>query len=116
MSKENVELMDEDIITLYDNEDNPVDFYEVAVVEYEEEFYALLQPVEPLEGLGEDEALIFKMEPKEDDEELYNFVPVESEEVLEAVFNEYLKSAEEGGCDCDDHDCAHCGHNHSDEE
>lgn len=123
-----VELIDEDeVITLYDDDNKPVKFYEVACVEYESEFYALLQPVEAIEGLGEDEALIFKV--REEDEDNDVFEPVTDESVLEAVFNEYLKAvaeAEDGcGCDCgcdecgdkcndDDCDCGcehHCDHN-----
>ncbi|MCH5351686.1 MAG: DUF1292 domain-containing protein [Clostridiales bacterium] len=110
-----VELIDEEeIITLYDDENNPVDFYEVACVEYKGEFYALMQPVEPMEGLGEDEALIFKV--TEQDEENDAFEPVTDESVLEAVFNEYLNAvadAEECGCGCE-HDHCDCEHDHCD--
>ena len=38
---ESVELIEEEVITLYDDNNNAVDFNEVAVVEYEGEFYAL---------------------------------------------------------------------------
>lgn len=110
---EKVELIDDEIITLYDDKDNPVQFHEVARVEYEDEYYALLQPVETMEGLGEDEALIFKLVEQEgEDADL--FVPVEDEAVLEAVFEEYLRAAADCECDCncedgcgDDCDCEH---------
>ena len=107
---ESVELIDEEIITLYDDKNNPVDFNEVAVVEYEGDFYALLQPVEPMEGLGEDEAIIFKIVQKDDETD--EFEPVTDETVLEAVFNEYLKAEAEfeDGCDCCD--CDDCHHDH----
>ena len=123
-----VELIDEDeVITLYDDENNPVDFYEVACVEYQGEFYALMQPVEPMEGLDEDEALIFKV--REQDEDTDAFEPVTDESILEAVFNEYLNAVADAECDCgcehdhccceDDHcDCEHdhcdCEHDHKD--
>ena len=118
----NVELIDDEVITLFDEENNPVDFNVVAVIEYQSEFYALLQPVEHLDGFGEDEAVIFKVIEK--DEETDEFEPVTDESILEAVFNEYLKAeaefADECDCgchhhgqeDCDchhDHDC-HCHH------
>lgn len=123
---ENVELIDEEVITLYDDNNNEVAFNEVAVVEYQGDFYALLQPVEPMEGLGEDEAIIFKVIQKDDETD--EFEPVTDESVLDAVFNEYLKAEAEfadecdcdcgchhgDGCDCDhdDCDCDHddCGH------
>ena len=82
---ENVELIDEEVITLYDENNNPVDFDEVAVVEYMGEFYALLQPIEPMEGLGEDEAIIFKVVQKDDETD--EFEPVTDESILDAVFN-----------------------------
>ena len=104
MDKENVELIDDDIITLYDDNNKPVEFYQVACVEYEDEFYALLQPVEPMEGLGEDEALIFKLVEQEDDDSDL-FVPVEDEELLNAVFDEYLRAVADDACGCGCHDC-----------
>ena len=104
MEKENVELIDDDIITLYDDNNKPVEFYQVACVEYEDEFYALLQPVEPMEGLGEDEALIFKLVEQEDDDSDL-FVPVEDEELLNAVFDEYLRAVADDACGCGCHDC-----------
>lgn len=104
MDKENVELIDDDIITLYDDNNKPVEFYQVACVEYEDEFYALLQPVEPMEGLGEDEAQIFKLVEQEDDDSDL-FVPVEDEELLNAVFDEYLRAVADDACGCGCHDC-----------
>ena len=112
--EENVELIDEEVITLYDDNDNPVDFNEVAVVEYQGDFYALLQPVKPMEGLGEDEAIIFKVIQKDDETD--EFEPVTDESILDAVFNEYLKAEaefmDECDCDCDCDDCHH--HEHED--
>lgn len=118
--EQNVEIIDEEVITLYDDKNNPVDFNEVAVVEYQGDFYALLQPVEPMEGLGEDEAIIFKVVQK--DEETDEFEPVTDEAVLDAVFNEYLKAEAEfeDGCDCGccDDGCEDgcCGHHHHEED
>lgn len=107
---QNVEIIDEEVITLYDDNNNAVDFNEVAVVEYDGDFYALLQPVEPMEGLGEDEAIIFKIVQKDDETD--EFEPVTDEAVLDAVFNEYLKAEAEfaDGCDCCD--CDDCHHDH----
>lgn len=96
---ENVEIFDEEeIITLYDENDNAVDFVEVACVEYEENFYALLQPVEPVEGIGEDEVIICKLEPQDDETEL--ITPLTDEDLMEKVFDAYLKAAADGECGC----------------
>ncbi len=119
--EKDVELIDEDeVITLFDDEGKPVNFYEVACIEYKDEFYALMQPVEPLEGMDEDEALIFKV--REEDEENDVFEPVTDESILDAVFNEYLNAVAEAEghdcsgckhyvdneCDCEEKDCAEC--------
>lgn len=114
-TENDVEIIDEDeVITLYDDDNKPVKFYEVACIEYKGDFYALMQPVEPMEGLGEDEALIFKV--REEDEDNDVFEPVTDENVLEAVFNEYLNAVAEAedGCDCCDCGCDHegCDHDH----
>lgn len=105
MSNENVEFFDdEEIITLYDEDDNPVDFAEVACVEYEGNFYALLQPVEPVEGMEEDEVIICLLEQQEDGTE--NVIPITDEELGEKVFNEYLKAVADE--ECDDEKCGSC--------
>ena len=47
-----VEIFEEDsTITLFDEENNPIEFYEIASIEYDEKFYELLQPVEKVEGI-----------------------------------------------------------------
>ena len=109
---ENVDIIEEDeIVTLYDDNEQPVDFYEVAVVEYENDFYALLEPVEEMEGIEEGEVLIFKLEEQDDGTDM--FLPVDDEELLDKVFEEYLRTAEDCGCGCDEcDDGCDCGHEH----
>lgn len=113
---ENVEIIEDDeIVTLYDDDNQPVDFYEVAVVEYEDDYYALLEPVEEMEGIEEGEVLIFKLEEQDDGTDM--FIPVDDEELLNAVFEEYLRTAEDGcGCGCEDceDECEHEHHCHCD--
>lgn len=110
MENENCEIFDEeDIITLQDEQGNPIKFVEVACVEYEEEFYVLLSPAEEVEGIGEDEVIICKLEDQDDETQL--IVPLEDEELMQKVFDEYLRTAEECGCDCCDDDCD-CEHEH----
>ncbi len=111
MENENCEIFDEDeIITLQDENGNPLKFYEVACVEYEEQYYVLLSPAEEVEGIADDEVVICKLEDQDDDTQL--IVPLEDEQLMEKVFEEYLRTAEECGCDdcdCDDDcDCEDC--------
>lgn len=113
---ESVEIMDEDeIVTLYDDNGEPIDFYEVACVEYEGDFYALLEPVEEMEGVEEGEVFIFKVEESENEDEEDKFIPLEDEALMDAVFEEYLRVAEEEGCGCDCDECGHHDHCHDDD-
>ncbi len=104
MKRDNVEIFeDSNVITLYDDDENPVEFYEIACVELDDKFYGLLQPVEPMEGLGEDEAIIFEIKEGEGEEDM--FLPIGDEKILENVFSEYVKAVS----DMENCDCCHCG-------
>ena len=106
MADEKVQLIDdEEVITLYDDDNNPMDFYEVAVVEYGDDLYALLQPAEEIEGIADDEVVIFRIEEAEGEEDDY-FYPVEDEATQEAVFEEYLRATSDGECDGECEGCA----------
>lgn len=118
--KDNVELYEEDsIIELYDENDNAVSFREIAGVELDGRFFALLQPVEPMDDIGEDEVVIFEYVAGDNSDEK-NLVPLFEEALLERVFNEYLVAVADMECDCDccdcDDDCdddgCDCGHHH----
>ncbi|MCL2862032.1 MAG: DUF1292 domain-containing protein [Firmicutes bacterium] len=87
-----VELFDEEsVITLYDDNNKPIEFLQIAAVEYQEKFYALLQPVIKEEGIGEDEAAIMEYFFDEENEAKI-FQPVFDENLLETVFNIYIKA------------------------
>ena len=110
-----VEIFEENsVITLYNDKDEPIDFYEIASIEYNEKFYELLQPVGKIEGIEEDEAVIFEYV-VEDGSEEKNFIPIYDEELLSNVFEVYLRavadySYDDCGCDC--HSCDECNHGH----
>ena len=55
------EMEKESVITLMTDDGEEVEFLEVAGIAYKDAFYAILQPVELLEGMEEDEALVFKV-------------------------------------------------------
>ncbi|MCL2665691.1 MAG: DUF1292 domain-containing protein [Defluviitaleaceae bacterium] len=109
----NVEIFTEDsVITLYDDENNPIDFFEIASIEFEGKFYELMQPVDEVEGIEEDEAVIFEYTVDEANGDKM-FKPVLDEALLESVFSLYLTASadfESCGCGCDEcgsaHECA----------
>lgn len=84
----------EDIITLMADSGEEIDFYEIASVDYENCTYAILQPVELLEGMEDDEALVFKVT-RCGEEEADKFEIELDDGVIDAVFAEYNKLLDE---------------------
>lgn len=83
----------EGMITLTTSEGEEVDFIEIAGIAYEGKFYLILQPVELLEGMGEDEALVFEVYK---DENGNDKLEIElSDPVIDAVFEEYNRLLDE---------------------
>lgn len=79
-----------DIITLIDEEDNALDFKLVDVMELNNQRYAVLQPCGPNpEGLelGEDEAIIFRLDKDENGEETFSYI--EDDKEWDLVVNTY---------------------------
>ena len=109
-----MEEMEEDgIITLVDESGKEIEFTHIATVEYKDEWYIVLEPNEKVEGMEDGDVVIYKLGIDDEDED--TFIPVEDEDTLQAVFDEFMKLVEEAECDCDDDcdgdcDCDHCKH------
>ncbi|MBQ8145416.1 MAG: DUF1292 domain-containing protein [Clostridia bacterium] len=88
----------EDIITLKSADGENIDFVEIAGIALKGSFYVILQPVELLEGMSDDEALVFKLERLESGEDKYTIVL--EDEIVDAVFEEYYKLLD--NCNPDD--------------
>jgi len=84
---------DDSIIVLYDEEDKAVEFEQIALIPYNEKLYAILKPVKAMDGVGEDEAIVFAFEEDEDEDQI--LVVEESDAVIDAVFDVYNKLIEE---------------------
>lgn len=87
---------DDDIITLTSADGEEIDFVEIAGISLSSGFYAILQPVELLEGMDDDEALVFKVTRLPNGED--NFEIELDDDIVDAVFAEYnrLLDEEEG--------------------
>lgn len=81
-------------IKLYNEENQEVEFEQIALVPIENNTYAILKPVETMEGIADDEALVFVIEEIDDEDCL---VIVEDDAVVDAVFEEYYKMLKEEG-------------------
>lgn len=81
------EFADDDIVTLLSADGEEIDFVEIAGIAHKGSFYAILQPVELIEGMSDDEALVFKVSRTESGEDKFEIEL--DDEIIDAVFAEY---------------------------
>ena len=85
-------------VVLYDNDDKAVRFEQIAiipeVIDGQTRLYAILQPIDTLDGVAEDEALLFRVLTEENDGE-DNVVFEDDFDIAETVFEKYYKLIEE---------------------
>ena len=82
----------EERIYVKDAEGTEIAFEQVAVIDYEESYYAILAPATPLEGVGEDELLIFYI-----DEEKDCLSYVEDDKIIDGVWQIFMSDGEDDG-------------------
>ena len=92
-SIDHMENDEDEIVTLMSAEGEERDFVEVAGIALQNNFYAILQPVELLEGMEEDEALVFKVTKGKDGEDKFEIELDDT--VIDAVFEEYNRLLDE---------------------
>jgi len=84
-------------ISLFDEKGEEVQFEQIAIIPLEEEVYAILKPMTQMEGVGEDEALVFQVVESEDedgnnDDHLDLVADID---VIDKVFDVYNKLMDE---------------------
>lgn len=79
-------------ITMYNEKDEKVLFEQVAVIPMDGKIYAILKPQDEMEGVANDEALVFYVEEREYGSEL--IVETDEEKAIK-VFDEYYKLLDE---------------------
>lgn len=84
---------EDDIVTLQTESGESVDFIEVAGIAYNKNFYVILQPVQLLDGMEDDEALVFKVSRGADGEDKFEIEL--DDEIIDAVFKEYNRLLDE---------------------
>lgn len=97
MEKNAIErLLDENdlgTIVLYDENDKEVEFEQIAIIPLENEVYAILKPVLEMEGVADDEAIVFLLDADEESEDVLSVV--EDDAIIDAVFDAYYKLLDE---------------------
>lgn len=84
---------DSDPIVLFDENDNKVEFDQVALIPLNDRLYAILKPTKQMEGVADDEAIVFAFQ--EDEEQTPVLVVEESDKVIDDVFDVYNKLLDE---------------------
>ncbi len=87
------DMPEDDIITLSAATGEEIDFLEIAGIALNGNFYAILQPVNLLEGMEEDEALVFKVSRDGDGNDRFEIEL--DDEIIDAVFLEYNRLLDE---------------------
>ncbi len=90
-------LLDEnnnDNIILFNENNVETEFEQIAVIPLEDRIYFILKPVQPIQGVQEDEALVFVLEETEDEDMI---VICDDEETINKVFEEYYSLLKEEG-------------------
>lgn len=82
-----------DAIILFNERGEEIAFEQIALIPLNENTYAILKPIKPMEGLGENEGLVFSIETSEDGQEFLMLTT--DEEIIDKVFDVYDKLIEE---------------------
>lgn len=93
MKNKEFELQDEDIITMVSQDGTEIDFVELADIVYNDNYYVVVQPLKPLEGVEDDACLVFKVEENGEDEA--KFTIELDDDVVDKVLAEYERLLEE---------------------
>lgn len=89
-----LDVEDNDPITLYDENDTAISFEQIALIPFEEKLYAILKPIDVMEGVGEEEGVIFVFEENEETNEQFLRV-INDDKIIDKVFNLYLDLVKE---------------------
>ncbi len=86
------EMENENIITLLDDDDNPIDFEIIEMLEIAGKNYAFLLPLNTdNEDAEEDEAVIFRIDKDENGDEIFAYIEDDAEwEMVVDTYNDML--------------------------
>ncbi|MBQ8425519.1 MAG: DUF1292 domain-containing protein [Clostridia bacterium] len=82
-----------DPIYLYSEKGEMIGFEQIALIPLKADTYAILKPIKPIDGVGEDEGLVFEIKADKNGNEYLKLVV--SENVIDDVFEVYDRLCEE---------------------
>ncbi len=83
----------EGIVELVTDNGQKLKFYFVGSIEYKGKTYSAFEPAEEIEGLSEDDLVIFEVAEGDGEEE--ELLPIEDDALLDEVFEEFCKELDE---------------------
>ena len=84
---------EDEIVELTTDDGRVLKFYLVGTIEYKGKVYSAFEPAEQMEGIEDDDLVIFEL--SGDDEETAELLPIEDEALLDEVFEEFCRVLEE---------------------
>ena len=84
---------EDEIVELTTEDGKKLKFYFVGTIEYKGKFYSAFEPAEQIDGMEDDDLIIFEL--SGDDEETADLLPVEDEKLLDEVFEEFCRALDE---------------------
>ena len=79
-------------LKLYDENNKETEFEQVAIIPLDEKIYVILKPITKIEGVADDEGLVFVIEEIDDEDML---VLVDDDEIINKVFDVYYQLLKE---------------------
>ncbi len=89
----NDEYIEDDVVELTTDDGKKLKFFFVGTIEYKGKNYSAFEPAEEIEGLSEEDLVIFEL--AGDDEETADLLPIEDEALLDEVFEEFCRVLDE---------------------
>ena len=83
-------------VKLYDENNNCVEFEQIATIPMDERIFVILKPVTQMENVAEDEAIVFEIQEIDDEDCL---VVVTDDKIVDDVFNQYYEMLKAEGID-----------------
>ena len=84
---------EDEIVELTTDDGRTLKFFIVGTIEYKGKNYSAFEPAEAIDGMEDDDIVIFEL--AGDDEETADLLPVEDEKLLDEVFEEFCRVLEE---------------------
>lgn len=83
-------------IVLYDENNKETEFSQIAVIPSDEKIYAILKPITQIDGVSDDEALLFVIDEIDGDDCL---ILVDDQKIIDEIFDIYYNLLSDADAD-----------------